>query len=73
MLPCEGQHHTVAIYAKSNNKIQRIVNYCHCCIALNNRGMFEQDWSDMPQRRGMSDHSGCNHILRYIFQTIQDN
>ena len=31
LLPCEGQHHTVAIYAKCNNKIQRIVNYCHCC------------------------------------------
>ena len=31
LLPCEGQHHTVAIYAKFNNKIQRIANYCHCC------------------------------------------
>ena len=34
LLPCEGQHHTVAICARCNNKIQRIVNYCHCCIAL---------------------------------------
>ena len=34
LLPCEGQHHTVAIYAKCNIKIQRIANYCHRCIAL---------------------------------------
>ena len=32
-----------------------------------NRGMFERYWSDMPRHWGMSDQSGCNHILRYIF------
>ena len=36
-------------------------------LHFNNRGMFERYWSDMPQRRGMSDQSGCKHILRYIF------
>ena len=42
-------------------------------LHFNNRGMFERYWSDMPQRRGMSNHSGCNYTLRYIFQNIQDN
>ena len=42
-------------------------------LHFNNRGMFERYWSDMPQRRGMSGQSGCNHILRYIFLNIQDN
>ena len=42
-------------------------------LHFNNRGMFERYWSDMPQRRGMSDHSGCNYTSRYIFQNIQDN
>ena len=36
-------------------------------LHFNNRGMYEQYWSDMPQRRGMSDQFGCNNILRYIF------
>ena len=44
-------------------------------LHFNNRCMFERYWSDMPQRRGMSDQSGCrpDHILRYIFLNIQDN
>ena len=42
-------------------------------LHFNNRGMFERYWSDMPQRRGMSDQSGCYHILRYIFLNIQGN
>ena len=36
-------------------------------LHFNNWDMFERYWSDMPQRRGMSDQSGCNHILGYIF------
>ena len=36
-------------------------------LPFNNRGMFERYSSDMPQRQGMSDQSGCNNILRYIF------
>ena len=32
LLPCEGQHHTVAIYAKCNNRIERIAKYCHCTL-----------------------------------------
>ena len=41
-------------------------------LHFNNRGMFKRYWSDMPRWRGMSKHSGCNHILRYIFLNIQD-
>ena len=41
-------------------------------LHFNNRGMFERYWSDMPQRQGMSDQSGCNHILSFIFLNIQD-
>ena len=39
-------------------------------LRFNTRGMFERYWSDMPQRRGLSDQSGCNHILPYIFLNI---
>ena len=41
ILPCEGLHPTVAIYANGNNKIERISNYVIVVLHFNNRGMFE--------------------------------
>ena len=74
MLPCEGQHHTIFVFMqKAIIKYKELSIIVIVVLHFNNRGMFERYWSDMPQRRGMSDHSGGNHILRYIFQNILDN
>ena len=67
LLPCEGQHHTVAIMQNAIIKYKGLPIIVIVVLHFNNRGMLERYWSDMPQRRGMSDRSGCNHILSLIF------